>query len=424
MSSLLESVRGLGRDVAMPEGLPARVAVVTATYRSWSNFTPETSVVAKFAVLRARLGPEGYQTEGFSIWDAEAEGRRALARRVTDADLVVGSDLLGSHFRAWDRVVDVEPIMGRTADIFLSLYELRGGGSAKGLGLSDLVGEALGHQRERSKEGSGLFPAQVLWDDATLTLTLWEMAVRLRTVSVSGRPVFIDDAALAELTGRKARFTARADWAEHAADLVLDLVERDSEFMLREGSTLARGALLSRAEYAIPARDVPVTNASARNPAMAWLLAEEDFVSAAQVLGPRGPGTQALDIAASWSAHRLLWANFGQSSMPGLAGLSLSAELGPVRFLVPHGQRSIKALALAGSSDGDLVLVPDSRALRRVLKSGADPAQAVQVLAEAGGLPIPLQASAAIAARDAIVRWDGEQVLDTEAWVAAQAAAE
>jgi hypothetical protein len=425
VSSLLESVRGLGRDVAMPEGLPARVAVVTATYRSWSNFTPEASVVAKFAVLRARLGPEGYQAEGFSIWDAEAEGRDALARRVTDADVVVGSNLLGSHYRAWDRVVDVEPVMARTADVFLSLYELRGGGSAKGLGLSDLARGALGQQRERSMKGSGLFPAQVLWDDVTLTLTLWELAVRLRAVPVSGRPVSIDDAALAELTGRKARFAARADWAEQAADLVLAYpVERDSQFMLREGSALARGVLFSRAEYAIPARDVPVTNASVRGPAMAWLLAEEDFASAAQVLGSLGPGTQALNIAASWSAHRLLWANFGQSKMPGLAELSLATELGSVRFLVPDGQRSIKALTLAGSSDGVLVLLPDSRALRRVLKSGADPAQTARALAEAGGLSVPIQASAAIAARDAIVRWDAEQVLDTEAWLAAQGASE
>jgi hypothetical protein len=43
-----------------------------ATYQPWSNFTPEAGVVAKFAVLRARLGPEGYRAEGFSIWDSEA----------------------------------------------------------------------------------------------------------------------------------------------------------------------------------------------------------------------------------------------------------------------------------------------------------------------------------------------------------------
>ncbi|RNG08226.1 hypothetical protein [Streptomyces botrytidirepellens] len=423
MSSLLESVRGLGRDVAMPDDLPARVAVVTATYQRWSNFPPEASVVAKFAVLRARLGPEGYQAEGFSIWDAEAEGRDALARRVSDADVIVGSNLLGSHYRAWDGAVDIEPFMARTADLFLSLYELRGGGSARGLGLSDLARGALGHRRERSKKGSGHFPAQTLWDDVTLTLTLWEMAVRLRAVPVSGRPVAIDDAALAELTGRKSRFAARADWAEQAADLVLEYpVERDSQFMLREGSTLARGALLSRAEYAIPPLDIPipVTNTSARGPAMAWLLDEEDFVTAAQVLDP---GIGALNITASWTAHRLLWANFGPSKMPGLAELSLSTGLGSARLLVPHGQRSIKALNLASVSDGDLLLLPDSRALRRELKRHADSEQLAQVLAEAGGLTVPVQASAAITARDAMVRWDAEQVLDTETWLAAQAVA-
>ncbi|MFE9252907.1 hypothetical protein [Streptomyces sp. NPDC007088] len=198
----------------MPEGLPARVAVVTATYRSWFNFTPEAGVVAKFAVLRARLG-----AEGFSIWDVEAEGRDALARRVTDADLIVGGNLLGSHYRAWDHVIDIEPVMARTVDIILSLYELRGGGSATGLGLSDLARGALGRQRRLLKKEAGLFPAQVLWDDATLTLMLWETAVRLRAVQVSGRPVPIDDVALAELTGRKTRFAARADWAAKAADL-------------------------------------------------------------------------------------------------------------------------------------------------------------------------------------------------------------
>ncbi|MGW3929808.1 hypothetical protein ACWECC_17135 [Streptomyces microflavus] len=421
MSSLLESVRGLGRDVAMPDGLPARVAVVTATYRSWSNFTPEASVVAKFAVLRARLGPEGYQTEGFSIWDAEDEGRAALARRVTDADVVIGSNLLGAHYRAWDRVVDVEPVMARTADVFLSMYELRGGGSARGLGLSDLARGVLGHRRERAKKGAGLFPAQVLWDDGTLILTLWEMAVRLRAVPVSGRPVSIDEVALAELIGHRHRFASRADWAEQAAGLVLTYpAERDSQFMLREGSALARGALLSRAEYAVPVRNVPATNASGGGHAMAWLLAEEDFASAAQILSPLVPGSHAPNVDASWTAHRLLWANFGQSMMPGLARLSLATACGSVRILIPHGQRSVDALTLAESSDADLVLLPDSRALRRVLRN-ADPAQA---LAEAGGLSIPIPASTVTAARDAIVRWDAEQVLDTRAWLAAQTAAQ
>ncbi|MGW6145602.1 hypothetical protein [Streptomyces sp. NPDC055140] len=421
MSSLLESVRGLGRDVAMPEGLPARVAVVTATYRSWSNFTPEASVVAKFAVLRARLGPEGYQADGFSIWDAEAEGRDALIRRVTGADVVIGSNLLGSHYRAWDRVVDIEPVIARTADLVLSLYELRGGGSAEGLGLSDLARGALGHQRN-SKNGSELIPAQMLWDDATLTLMLWEMAVRLRAVRVSRRPVSVDDAAWAELVGRKPRFAAHYDWAEHAANLVLaHPVEHDSQFMLREGSELARGALLSRAEYRILARDVQVTTATVRGPAMAWLLAEGDFAAAAQVLGP---GAQGLNTSASWTAHRLLWANFGKSTLPGIAELALATDLGSVRLLVPHGHRSIRALALASSCDGDLVLLPDSRALRRALKSGADPAETAQAIAEAGELSVPIQASAAITARDAITRWDAEQVLGPEAWLAAQAAAE
>lgn len=406
----------------MPEGLPARVAVVTATYRSWSNFTPEASVVAKFAVLRARLGPEGYQAEGFSIWDVEAEGRDALARRVTDADLVVGSNLLGSHYRAWDRVIDVEPVMARTVDIILSLYELRGGGSATGLGLSDLARGALGRQRELLKKGAELFPAQVLWDDATLTLMLWEMAVRLRAVQVSGRPVPVDDVALAELTGRKTRFAARADWADQAADLVLaHPEERNSQFMLREGSALARGALFSRAEYTIPARDVPATRTAARGPAMAWLLAEEGFASVAQVLGS---GTDPLNLAASWTAHRLLWPNFGQTTMPGLAELSLATHRGSVRLLVPHGQRSIEVLTLASASDGELVLLPDSRTLRRALKSSDDPAKTAQVLAEAGGLSVPIEASVATTARDAIIRWDAEQTLNIEAWHAAQTAAE
>ncbi|MFC8023006.1 hypothetical protein [[Kitasatospora] papulosa] len=221
MSSLLESVRGLSRNVVMPGGLPARGAVITATYRSWSAFTPEGSVVAKFAVLRARLGPEGYQAEGFSIWEAEAEGRDALARRVSYADVVVGSNLLGSHYRAWDRVVDIEPVMARTADVFLSLYDLRGGGSAKDLDLSGLARGARGHQRDPSQKDPGLSPAQMLWDDVTSTLTLWEMAVRLRAVPVSGRPVTINDAAFDELTGHKPRFAGRASWAEQAADLLL-----------------------------------------------------------------------------------------------------------------------------------------------------------------------------------------------------------
>ncbi|MET8816532.1 hypothetical protein ABZW47_31605 [Streptomyces sp. NPDC004549] len=422
MSSLLESVRGLGRDVTMPEGLPARVAVVTAAYRSWSNFTPEAGVVAKFAVLRARLGAEGYQAEGFSIWDVEAEGRDALARRVTDADLVVGGNLLGSHYRAWDHVVDVEPVMARTVDIILSLYELRGGGSATGLGLSDLARGALGRQRRLLKKEAGLFPAQVLWDDATLTLMLWETAVRLRAVQVSGRPVPVDDVALAELTGRKTRFAARADWAAQAADLVpARPEERDSHLMLREGSAFAHGAHFSRAEYTIPARDLLATNAAAREPAMAWLLPEEDFASVAQVLGS---GTDPLNLAASWTAHRLLWPNFGQTTMPGLAELSLDTDRGSVRLLVPDGQRSIEVLTLASASDGELVLLPDSRTLRRMLKSGDDPARTARVLAEAGGVSVPIEASIATAARDAIIRWDAEQILDVEAWSAAQTAAE
>jgi hypothetical protein len=220
MGSLLESVRGLGCGVARPEGLPTRVAVVTATYRSWSKVAPEDSVVAKFAVLRARLGSEGYQSEGFSIWDAEDEGRDAIARRVTDAGVVVGSNLLGWHYRSWDRVADVAPLIPRTADVLLSLYELRGGGSAAGLGLSDLSSGALGKRRERSEEGSRRFPAQALWDDTTLILTLWETAVRLQVIHVAGLRVRIDDAALAELMGHKARFASHEDWARQAADLV------------------------------------------------------------------------------------------------------------------------------------------------------------------------------------------------------------
>lgn len=418
MSSLLESVRGLGRGVAMPEGLPARVAVVAATYRSWSNYTPEASGVAKFAVLRARLGPEGYQAEGFSIWDAGAEGRDALARRVTDADIVVGSNLLGSHYRAWDRVVDIEPVLARTADVFLSLYELRGGGSAQGLGLSDLAAGALGHQRERSKTGSGLFPAQVLWDDVTLTLTLWEMAVRLRAVPVSGRPVDIDDAALDELTGRKARFTARGEWLEQAVDLVLAFpVERDDPFMLRKGCAFVSGALFSRAEYAVPDPGISITN-RALSGAMTWLLSERDLATAAQVLVP------GLDTTASWIAHRLLWTNYGRSKMPGLAELALTTELGSVRILVPDGQRSIDALMLASVSDRALVLLRDSRALRRVLKYGTDPARLAQALDGATGLTVPIRAAEATTARDATVRWDAEQALGSDAWLAAQAATE
>ncbi|MFI5864751.1 hypothetical protein [Streptomyces sp. NPDC051546] len=423
MSTLLESVRGLGQDVPMPPGLPDRVAVVTATYQSWSNFRPEASVVGKVAVLRARLGPEGYEAEGFSIWEPEDEGRDGLARRVSGADVVIGSNLLGAHYRAWERVVDVEPVLARTADVFLALYELRGGGSAQGLGLSDLARGALGKRRERSKRGSGLFPAQVLWDDTTLTLALWEMAVRLRTVPVSGRPVTIDEAALAELTGQKGRFATHSAWAEQAEGLILAYpVEHDSQFMLREGSTLARGALLSRAEYAIPAGHVPVPamSASARGAAIALLLGEEDFESAAQVVGP---GLSSLGVTASWRAHRLLWANYGQSKMPGLAELSLTTDQGSLRILVPHGQRSIGALSLAGSST-ELVLLPDSRALRRLLKSAGELAQIAPVLAEAGGLCVPVLASAAVSARDSLIRWGAEQGLDPEAWLAAQAAAE
>ncbi|MEU9761719.1 hypothetical protein AB0D98_18635 [Streptomyces sp. NPDC047987] len=251
----------------------------------------------------------------------------------------------------------------------------------------------------------------------TSTLTLWEMAVRLRAVPVSGRPVTIDDAAFDELTGRKPRFAGRAGWAEQAADLVLPYpAECDSQF--REGSPFARDALLSRAEYPIPGREVMST--SEHGPAMAWLLAAEDFASAAQVLGPV---PDALNATASWKAHRLLWANYGQSRMPGLAELSIANDLGSVRFLVPHGQRSIAALTLASISDGDLVLLPDSRALRRALKSGADPEQTSQVLAEAGGLPVPIRAASALTARDAIVRWDAEQALTLEEWLAAQGTA-
>jgi hypothetical protein len=59
-----------------------------------------------------------------------------------------------------------------------------------------------------------------------------------------------------------------------------------------------------------------------------------------------------------------------------------------------------------------------------VWKSDADSEQTAQVPAEAGGLAVPVQASAAITTRDAMVRWDAEQVLDTEAWLVAQTAAQ
>ncbi|MFE9252908.1 hypothetical protein [Streptomyces sp. NPDC007088] len=154
---------------------------------------------------------------------------------------------------------------------------------------------------------------------------------------------------------------------------------------------------------------------------MAWLLPEEDFASMAQVLGS---GTDPLNLAASWTAHRLLWPNFGQTTMPGLAELSLDTDRGSVRLLVPDGQRSIEVLTLASASDGELVLLPDSRTLRRMLKSSDDPARTAQVLAESGGLSVPIEASIATTARDAIIRWDAEQTLDVEAWRAAQTAAE
>jgi hypothetical protein len=179
--------------------------------------------------------------------------------------------------------------------------------------------------------------AQVLWDDVTLTLMLWEMAVRLRAVPVSGRPVTIDNANSGELTGRKGRFAARADWAEQAADLVLAYpVERDSQFMLREGSTLARGALLSRAEYAF----LPWTSRS-RTPRCA---ARHVLAAGRGGLRLCGPGAGPRDRHAQHhclvDAHRLLWANFGQSKMPGLAERSLATDLGSARLLVTHGQRS------------------------------------------------------------------------------------
>lgn len=241
MGSLLESVRGIGRDASMPKDLPARVAVVTSTYRSRPTLAHAECVVVTFAVLRARLRTEGYQAEGFSTWDAEAEGRDALTRRVIDADLVVGSDLLGSHYRVWDRVVDIDPVMARTADIFLSLYGPHRERSARRSGSSDLTRGALGHPRGPSSAArAGRSPSQALWDDVTLTLTLWERAVRLRAVPVSGGSLQVDDVAMGELTGRGPRFHTRGDWADHVGHLdVAPAEEGGGQSTLREGSEVA-----------------------------------------------------------------------------------------------------------------------------------------------------------------------------------------
>lgn len=107
--------------------------------------------------------------------------------------------------------------------------------------------------------------------------------------------------------------------------------------------------------------------------------------------------------------------------MPGLAELSLATDLGSLRLPVPHGQRSIEPLSLSGIS-AELVLLPGSRPLRTVLQPNTKSVQVAQVLAEAGGLSVPVPAAAAVTARDAIVRWDAEQNLDLEAWLAAQSA--
>jgi hypothetical protein len=60
---------------------------------------------------------------------------------------------------------------------------------------------------------------------------------------------------------------------------------------------------------------------------------------------------------------------------------------------------------VVSGGDGGLVLLPDSRALRRVLNNGADPGQ---VLQGSPGLRVPTRAAAASTARDAIARWDAE----------------
>jgi hypothetical protein len=156
--------------------------------------------------------------------------------------------------------------------------------------------------------------------------------------------------ALAELTGGKGRFAARADWAEQAADLVLAYpVERDSQFMLREGSTLARGALLSRAAYAIPALDIPVTNTSVRGPAMAWLLAEEDFASAAQVLD-RGIGT--LNVTASWTPIACCGRTSDRARCPGSPSSPSPPIWDPPGFSsrTDSGQQALRSSSLSAPS--------------------------------------------------------------------------
>jgi hypothetical protein len=126
-------------------------------------------------------------------------------------------------------------------------------------------------------------------------------------------------------------------------------VERDSQFMLREGSTSARGALLSRAEYAIPALDIPVTNTSVRGPAMAWLLAEEDFASAAQVLDP-GIGT--LSITASWTPIACCGRTSDRARCPGSPSSPSPPIWDPPGFSSrpDSGQQALRSPSLAAPS--------------------------------------------------------------------------